>query len=383
MAASIARLIESGTPPSEIAVLYRVNAQSEVYEEALTEAGIAYQVRGGEGFFNRQEIKQALLALQRAAERGPDSLEGALPDVVRAVLEPLGLTAEEPAGTRARDRWEALTCAGRTSRRRGGAAPAAGFARAAGRATDARRRAAPTGGPGRHAGLAARGQGARMGCGVPGRAGRRHAAHLARVGARPRQRAASKRSVDCSTSESPGHECIWRSAGRWRGPRADGRAASRRGSSTASPRRRGSIRRRPNPAATRAPDPLPGLQQRPDHAGSHHAAAVRKLCRPTSTRTCCLALKSWRPRCAKEQKVPAVRRLHRQHADRDRRDAARRRSGADRDPGDRRTQARTVRPRRAGAGSAIPLTGKRQGQKIVCQRAPGPFTLETHCVCRN
>jgi len=113
VAASIARLVESGTPASEIAILYRVNAQSEVYEEALTEAGIAYQVRGGEGFFNRQEIKQALVALQRAAERGcenrPEGLEGALPDVVRAVLEPLGLTAEEPTGTRARDRWEALT----------------------------------------------------------------------------------------------------------------------------------------------------------------------------------------------------------------------------------------------------------------------------------
>ena len=105
VAASIARLIESGIPPSEIAVLYRVNAQSEVYEEALTEAGIAYQVRGGEGFFSRQEIKQALLALQRAAERGAD---GPLPDVVRGILEPLGLTAEEPVGTRARDRWEAL-----------------------------------------------------------------------------------------------------------------------------------------------------------------------------------------------------------------------------------------------------------------------------------
>ena len=75
MAASIGRLIESGTPPSEIAVLYRVNAQSEVYEEALTEAGIAYQVRGGEGFFNRQEIKQALLALQRAAERAAAGLD--------------------------------------------------------------------------------------------------------------------------------------------------------------------------------------------------------------------------------------------------------------------------------------------------------------------
>jgi DNA helicase II / ATP-dependent DNA helicase PcrA len=106
VAAAISRLVEGGTPPSEIAILYRVNAQSEIYEEALTEAGIAYQVRGGEGFFNRQEIKQALLALHRAAERGA---EGPVPEVVRAVLEPLGLTAQEPVGTRARDRFEALT----------------------------------------------------------------------------------------------------------------------------------------------------------------------------------------------------------------------------------------------------------------------------------
>jgi DNA helicase-2/ATP-dependent DNA helicase PcrA len=106
VAKKIKNLIESGTAASEIAVLYRINAQSEVYEEALTEAGVPFQVRGGEGFFSRQEIRQALLALQRAAERDVD---GALPDIVRAVLEPLGLTAEPPAGTRARERWEALT----------------------------------------------------------------------------------------------------------------------------------------------------------------------------------------------------------------------------------------------------------------------------------
>jgi DNA helicase-2/ATP-dependent DNA helicase PcrA len=109
VAASITTLIEAGTPPAEIAVLYRVNAQSEVYEEALTEAGVAYQVRGGEGFFTRQEIKQALVVLQRAAERGTDGAEGPLPEMVRAALEPLGLTVEPPTGTRARDRWEALT----------------------------------------------------------------------------------------------------------------------------------------------------------------------------------------------------------------------------------------------------------------------------------
>jgi DNA helicase-2/ATP-dependent DNA helicase PcrA len=105
VAKKIKNLIEAGTPAAEIAVLYRINAQSEVYEEALTEAGVPFQVRGGEGFFSRQEIRQALLALQRAAER---DTEGDLPTVVRAVLEPLGLTAEPPAGTRARERWEAL-----------------------------------------------------------------------------------------------------------------------------------------------------------------------------------------------------------------------------------------------------------------------------------
>lgn len=106
VARSIKRLVESGTPAAEIAVLYRINAQSEAYEEALTEAGIPFQVRGGEGFFSRQEIRQSLLALQRAAERGA---EGELSLIVRQILEPLGLTDEPPAGTKARERWEALT----------------------------------------------------------------------------------------------------------------------------------------------------------------------------------------------------------------------------------------------------------------------------------
>ena len=111
-AAAVARkakkLLESGTAASEVAVLYRINAQSEVYEEALTEVGVPFQVRGGEGFFSRQEIRQSLLALQRAAERDPAQPDRPLPQMVRALLEPLGLTAEPPPGTRARERWEAL-----------------------------------------------------------------------------------------------------------------------------------------------------------------------------------------------------------------------------------------------------------------------------------
>jgi DNA helicase-2/ATP-dependent DNA helicase PcrA len=107
VAKAIASLIQAGTPAAEIAVLYRINAQSEVYEEALTAAGVAFQVRGGEGFFSRQEIRQALAALQRAAER-IDAVGQDLPPAIRELLEPLGLTAEEPQGVRARERWEAL-----------------------------------------------------------------------------------------------------------------------------------------------------------------------------------------------------------------------------------------------------------------------------------
>ena len=105
VAKAIKALIDGGNPVSEIAVLYRINAQSEVYEEALTAAGVPFQVRGGEGFFSRQEIRQSLVALQRAADRGA---EGPLPEIVRGLLEPLGLTAEPPAGAKARERWEAL-----------------------------------------------------------------------------------------------------------------------------------------------------------------------------------------------------------------------------------------------------------------------------------
>lgn len=108
VAKAIKKLINGGTAASEIAVLYRINAQSEVYEEALTAAGVAFQVRGGEGFFSRQEIRQALVALQRAAER-IDAVGADLPPVIRELLEPLGLTEEEPQGVRARERWEALT----------------------------------------------------------------------------------------------------------------------------------------------------------------------------------------------------------------------------------------------------------------------------------
>ncbi|MBI8989624.1 ATP-dependent DNA helicase UvrD2 [Corynebacterium meridianum] len=111
VAKKIAELIDSGTPPSEIAVLYRINAQSAVFEQALSDVGIVYQVRGGEGFFNRTEVRKAISELVRAAQRDdlPDEAVGpGLRVVARAVLAPLGLTPEEPEGAQARERWQSL-----------------------------------------------------------------------------------------------------------------------------------------------------------------------------------------------------------------------------------------------------------------------------------
>ncbi|RSM60089.1 ATP-dependent DNA helicase UvrD2 [Kibdelosporangium aridum] len=105
VAERIKDLVDAGTPLSEIAVLYRVNAQSEAYEQALTEAGIPYLVRGGERFFERQEVRQAMSALRMASADEP---EGELPDLVRRTLERVGLTAEPPTGGSARERWESL-----------------------------------------------------------------------------------------------------------------------------------------------------------------------------------------------------------------------------------------------------------------------------------
>ncbi len=106
-------LVASGTPAAEIAVLYRVNAQSEIYEQALADAGVPYQLRGAERFFERQEVREAGAALRGAARFGANDrlLDDVvdLPSQVRAVLSAKGWSSTPPAGSgAARDRWESL-----------------------------------------------------------------------------------------------------------------------------------------------------------------------------------------------------------------------------------------------------------------------------------
>ncbi|WP_073386460.1 ATP-dependent helicase [Jatrophihabitans endophyticus] len=108
VAARCSRLIEAGVPAAEIAVLFRINAQSEVYEAELTRAGVPYVLRGGERFFDRPEIREARLLLRGAARSGEVGDE-ALPDAIRGVLSSLGWYPDNaPPGGAARERWESL-----------------------------------------------------------------------------------------------------------------------------------------------------------------------------------------------------------------------------------------------------------------------------------
>ncbi|RJQ80698.1 ATP-dependent DNA helicase UvrD2 [Pseudonocardiaceae bacterium YIM PH 21723] len=105
VARKIRKLLDKGIAASEIAVLFRINAQSEVYEKALTELDIPYQVRGGERFFARVEVRQAMATIRSACGNPPP---GPLVDAVRSLLVPLGLTDQCPPGGAMRDRWESL-----------------------------------------------------------------------------------------------------------------------------------------------------------------------------------------------------------------------------------------------------------------------------------
>ena len=119
----VTELLERGTAAGEIAVLYRINTQSEPFEAAFEEAGIPYLVRGDRGFFQRAEVRQALGALAAdAAGADPDShgpppvgastaVGGPRPerDAERILRDRLSWhPRREPPGERARERWRNL-----------------------------------------------------------------------------------------------------------------------------------------------------------------------------------------------------------------------------------------------------------------------------------
>jgi len=110
LAVQIRALLATGVPPREVAVLVRVNADTERFERSLAESGVPYVVRGAERFYERPVVRQVLVLL-RGAARGEAADDGRdpLPASVRHVLTGVGFTgAPQAGGAGARERWESL-----------------------------------------------------------------------------------------------------------------------------------------------------------------------------------------------------------------------------------------------------------------------------------
>ncbi|MGD9960593.1 ATP-dependent DNA helicase UvrD2 [Nocardioides sp.] len=98
-------LRQQGVPWREMAVLFRINAQSEAFEDALSAAGVPYVIRGAARFFERPEVRSAVTLL-RGTARGGELADDPVQDV-RATLAGLGWSATAPEGRgEARNRWE-------------------------------------------------------------------------------------------------------------------------------------------------------------------------------------------------------------------------------------------------------------------------------------
>ena len=141
VAARAAELIASGVPPREMAVLVRVNVQTERFEQALAEAGVPFQVRGTERFFERPEVRQAMGMLRAATASAPAGSPAQADAAASApaaaevwhVLSGIGLTRKPPPGRGpARERWESLAALAQLAEDFCAATPGAGLAEIAG-----------------------------------------------------------------------------------------------------------------------------------------------------------------------------------------------------------------------------------------------------------
>ena len=109
----IQQLRREGVRFSEIALLYRSNAQSRVLEHALVSAGLSYRVYGGLRFFERQEIKHALAYLRLM--ENPDD-DNALLRIINFPARGIGARSveqlQQAASAQKCSLWQAATQAG-------------------------------------------------------------------------------------------------------------------------------------------------------------------------------------------------------------------------------------------------------------------------------
>lgn len=101
---------EQGGARSDVAILYRSNAQSRVFEETLLQARIPYRVYGGLRFFERAEIKDALAYLRLLENRADDA---SFERVVNLPARGIGARTVEAIREQARARGQSLWPAAR------------------------------------------------------------------------------------------------------------------------------------------------------------------------------------------------------------------------------------------------------------------------------
>lgn len=106
---TIESALKTGLARSDIAILYRSNAQSRVLEEALLRERIPYRIYGGQRFFERAEIKNAMAYLRLLEGRGNDA---ALERVINIPARGIGEKTVEAIRDHARhsdvSMWEAM-----------------------------------------------------------------------------------------------------------------------------------------------------------------------------------------------------------------------------------------------------------------------------------
>lgn len=103
----IQQWLNQGLRCSEIALLYRSNAQSRVLEEALIQVGIPYRIYGGLRFFDRAEIRDALAYLRLLSNRDDDAaFERVVNTPTRGIGEQTIATLREQARAYGQSLWK-------------------------------------------------------------------------------------------------------------------------------------------------------------------------------------------------------------------------------------------------------------------------------------
>lgn len=110
VASEIRSRVDGGTPPRDIAILYRTNIQSRAIEEALREFDLPYEIIGGQSFFDRKEIKDLVaylklcnnaaddVALLRVLNTPPRGIGEATVERLSAAAKARGQTLSEAIG---------------------------------------------------------------------------------------------------------------------------------------------------------------------------------------------------------------------------------------------------------------------------------------------